>query len=408
MADRDIEQGLLSSSKLRQGLTRSELQELYESNDAALQSASAYDVLEALHEVPGEIQQYNVEPFHALFHFRGTILELIFMRADFWLLFVLHCVFVVWYYRIAHQDIYGYGPDRGHPTDTAIYWPKASASLVAVPGTLLAFLQVFYVNQSYRRYSDQYEHCCRIKRAVGQIIGMLRVQFYDNAFPYAQDVRLGLSKLITATHMVGYVGLPQSKEANTDLWALWFLQNEKVLEPGQVPIIRDLLSRPNGELALHECQQWFMHCVWAQVHKGHIPEKVAVIFMQILSGVRIDFAALHAYTAGPIPFAYFHLQNFILISYLLVYAYCFTFMTRMWTIPAYFITLVAQLGLRELGNNLSNPFGHDAVDLPILKFVYDMYLESKEGLKLSPEYEGEPEYMKPVRKAYRAEEDTGE
>jgi hypothetical protein len=61
----------------------------------------------------------------------------------------------------------------------------------------------------------------------------------------------------------------------------------------------------------------------------------------------------------PVPFAFFHLQNFILIIYLLLLAYTYTMLSRYWSILAMFLTCLSLLGLRELACALSDPFGND-------------------------------------------------
>eukprot|EP00270_Netrium_digitus_P003395 TRINITY_DN1389_c0_g2_i1.p1 TRINITY_DN1389_c0_g2~~TRINITY_DN1389_c0_g2_i1.p1 ORF type:complete len:455 (-),score=112.84 TRINITY_DN1389_c0_g2_i1:33-1370(-) len=352
-------------------VVREKIKELYA--DPKVKAMDAYERLHKLHQVPGEIKKYDAShPMRMLLKISGTMMMRVLHRADFWLLNIVHTGLVLLYYVVYNLKVNpeASGVDYSWPVENN--WPKATATLVDIPGVLLAFLLVFYIHVSYSRFFQQYLTCKRIDNALGEVCAMLRVHLPDEHFQSAKEVRLYLFKLLTAVHMLGYAGLRQIRDAGTDIWATHYLLDRKILTKEQISLLTPFL---NGQVAFRECMMWMLRGIWKHVEAGHLPRVVGSHFTWRIWEVRTLIAELYHLSDGPIPFSYFHLLNFIILCYVVLLAYVFIFAARFLTIPIYFITLLAMLGLRELGCCISNPFGDDDVDLPVFDFVHSFYEE---------------------------------
>jgi len=73
--------------------------------------------------------------------------------------------------------------------------------------------------------------------------------------------------------------------------------------------------------------------------------------------------------ALPIPFAYYHLMNLILVFNVMLLATFPALFRSYWTVLPFFVALLIYMGLREVSTALSDPFNQDSVDFPIPSFV---------------------------------------
>lgn len=60
----------------------------------------------------------------------------------------------------------------------------------------------------------------------------------------------------------------------------------------------------------------------------------------------------------------YHYISFINNTWLILIAYQYIFYSYYWGIISFFLNAVAFQGLRELSNNLAEPFGNDETDIP--------------------------------------------
>merc|ERR1719230_113639 len=66
----------------------------------------------------------------------------------------------------------------------------------------------------------------------------------------------------------------------------------------------------------------------------------------------------------PIPFQYFHLLNVMIIVNLLLWAYGMGLTDSVFAPVTYFFAALIFMGMMELANQLSDPFGTDGTDFP--------------------------------------------
>eukprot|EP00270_Netrium_digitus_P010328 TRINITY_DN3200_c0_g1_i1.p1 TRINITY_DN3200_c0_g1~~TRINITY_DN3200_c0_g1_i1.p1 ORF type:complete len:421 (+),score=84.13 TRINITY_DN3200_c0_g1_i1:73-1263(+) len=346
--------------------------------------------LRALHDVPNAILLYEAEhPLHSLLYFKGTAVKMVLLRLDFWALFLFHCFVAIFYFTYYEHDELEFGLDDGLPHEP--YWPKIPTCVVETIGGLVTFLLVFYVNQTFHRYAEQYMKCKETSGHLSEMLTLLRVHFGNHTFPDAWRVRHHLYKLLNAVFTLSFMALPEMYESGLDIWGWNYLLDNKLLTESQVQRLKSKY-KVGSEDCHEEVLSWFDRGVWAQATRDRLPPKVASFFTTKLTLVSEAISTFYDYTAAPIPFQYYHLLNFVIFTYLLMLAYCFAFMAKYLAIPGFFLILVALLGLRELGNCMSNPFGHDELDLPVFDFVHRFYRESTLLIDLDT-FACEPDFM---------------
>merc|ERR1711862_606533 len=78
----------------------------------------------------------------------------------------------------------------------------------------------------------------------------------------------------------------------------------------------------------------------------------------------------------PVPFQYFWLLNFMIFMVLLLWAYKLA-VSLEYTAPFLFLTMeLVLIGMLEMDILLSNPFGHDALDFEVAKWMYGSFKTS--------------------------------
>eukprot|EP00271_Cylindrocystis_brebissonii_P004086 TRINITY_DN154_c0_g2_i1.p1 TRINITY_DN154_c0_g2~~TRINITY_DN154_c0_g2_i1.p1 ORF type:complete len:438 (-),score=102.92 TRINITY_DN154_c0_g2_i1:641-1954(-) len=324
------------------------------------------------------------KPFETLMRFTGTGLDLVTRRLDFWLLLLLH-VSVTIAFSAMHGTPVGGVPDLPG-------WPKISIAYISVPSSIIIFTLTFYVNQMYARYQEQSGHAGGAGGTLGDLLMLLRVHMSDGAFREAKAVRYELVKFMNALHFLGFAGMEQNRcMFKTGSWCWYFLKKKKLLTPAQVEDLKPLINKDgtNGSLAYKEVVLWVTRGIWAQVANGNLDPKVGTLFQEKLGVLRSHVDSLYGFISGPIPFAYFHLLLFMVNVYLLLLSYAFIFLAPWWSIPGFVIIEFAIMGMRELGNAMSNPFGCDSMDIPVFDKAFSFLKQSEVIVELPIEYPGE-------------------
>eukprot|EP00271_Cylindrocystis_brebissonii_P015454 TRINITY_DN38353_c0_g1_i1.p1 TRINITY_DN38353_c0_g1~~TRINITY_DN38353_c0_g1_i1.p1 ORF type:complete len:417 (-),score=81.01 TRINITY_DN38353_c0_g1_i1:492-1742(-) len=360
-------------------------------NDPKLLGLSSFEKLLKLHSVPPPTIVYDAQaPLSNLIRISGSGVMLALVRGDFWVLLILHIILSVLYYRT------GEGVEDGTPE--APGWPKFNMHLIGIPGGLTTFVLVFYLNQSFGRYISQSTQCFGALGALGEYVQLLRVHFHDAAFPHASVVRHELFKLINALHCLAFTCHPQYADAGIKGWGWYYLLDNKLLTEGQVQKLKPFAYHGDGRLAFREIALWTNRGIWAQQSRGHLTVRMATLFTHKMWQIRDHLEELYTFPSGPVPFAYYHLINFIVLLYLTALSYAFVFIAPVWSIPGFFLILVGLLGIRELGNAMSNPIGEDSMDIPVFHFIHTFLKNSTALINRSPGYTGEIEELTPKTK----------
>lgn len=368
-------------------LSPEELITLYE--DPRFENVSGFDRLKELHPVAPPPIPYNPDsPLRNLIRLSGTTLELVFLRIDFWALLTFHVIVSCVYFGGGREAKGGLPLEPG--------WPKIDSGYVAIPGSLITFILVFYLNQTYSRFLSVSANINGIRELFGEFFVLLRVHLPDSHFADARFVRHYLCKLANALHILSYSSLPHNRDENINQWAWWYLQKSKLLNASQVNDLHSLESVTNGSLVYKELLLWLNRGVWAQESRGHVTKGVAGLFTTKLLEIRTFLDGLYSFASGPVPFAYYHLLNFVLLVYLFILAYVFTFVTPYWSIPVFGLILIGLLGIREVGNSMSNPLGSDKLDIAVFDVANKLLEESILLINRDSSFTGEIDFLTPL------------
>lgn len=190
------------------------------------------------------------KPLKTLFRFSGSGLNMALERVEFWVLFIFHSVISLLYFGLGNKAVGG-KPAYGWPDVSGFYkklWvvpcandnflqsPQINVSILVVPGSLITFVLVFYINQTYSRLITQSHRIYAIGGHLGELIQLLRIHLGDHTSPHARTARLLLGRMINALHFLTYSSLPQNKAAKSNEWTFWFLENNKLFTKQQVII----------------------------------------------------------------------------------------------------------------------------------------------------------------------------
>eukprot|EP00271_Cylindrocystis_brebissonii_P004087 TRINITY_DN154_c0_g3_i1.p1 TRINITY_DN154_c0_g3~~TRINITY_DN154_c0_g3_i1.p1 ORF type:complete len:437 (-),score=84.15 TRINITY_DN154_c0_g3_i1:866-2176(-) len=373
----DVREGYLA-------LSEEELQRKY----AEAANLDDIEVLKKFHYTAPPTAKYNAEqPFASLVRFSGTGIDMVCRRVDSWVLLGFH-IFVTCIFSLAHGTATGGIPDLWG-------WPKISIAYIAVPSSIIIFSLTFYVNQTYDRFLTQGGHVGGAAGSLADLVLLLRVHMPNDAFPKAFTVRNQLVKFLHAMQFLAFAGMSQGQETRSDVWCWHIVAKKELLSQEQIDRLKSLM-KINGSMAYKEVVLWVMRGVWAQVSNGYVDPKVAILFQQKVAVLRGHLDALFGSKNGPIPFAYYHLLLFMVNIYLLLLSYAFIFLAPWWSIPGFIIIEVAVIGMRELGNAMSNPFGTDCMDIPVYERAIDFLKQSDVVTHLPIEYPGEIPSLAPI------------
>eukprot|EP00245_Coleochaete_scutata_P014012 TRINITY_DN585_c0_g3_i1.p1 TRINITY_DN585_c0_g3~~TRINITY_DN585_c0_g3_i1.p1 ORF type:complete len:534 (+),score=94.99 TRINITY_DN585_c0_g3_i1:118-1719(+) len=338
----------------------------------SVRELDVFDRLKAVYKVPPGNKTYDTTtPYALLLKAEGNVLKLVVRRIDFWVLICVHIFLNAMYLKAGGTNKpVDLGPNQGPSQNTN--WPRVSTSMLGIPGMLLSFLLVFYNSQSFSRFMQQYWHTQRQLGAIAELVLLLRTYVPDTLFPEAKALRDEIWRLIHATHLLGFTGLPQQRAQDIDRWAWLFAHEKNLLTAAQIARLKPLLSVGAGNQPFKETMTWILQRVWELQRGKYISSQAAALFSEALWRLRGNIDVLYGFSFQPIPFAYFHLANSILIGYLAVLSYAFVFISPYYSVLGYILILFTFLGLRELSSVLADPFGNDDTDLPIFDYVNNM------------------------------------
>lgn len=185
-------------------------------------------------------------------------------------------------------------------------------TIVAVIGGLMSFLIVFYVQQSYQRYVEQYRLSISAGGSITKLCIMMR-----NQFPPVVHWRLW--RYLNAAHISSYTGLNDSYNENNFFVPL----NEKYQLLTRDEFLRlDQIGLDKGGSAccleiFGWCTELIFTCIKENTIIGDYRDMLTVLYE-----ARSGMGGLYSYTDQPMPFPYIHFVNVMLNIYLPFHAYC--------------------------------------------------------------------------------------
>jgi len=180
--------------------------------------------------------------------------------------------------------------------------------------------------------------------------------------------------------------------AAVDLFFMGVCGNKLSMKEWSEVVKKGLLTKPEAQLLLKYpgpevvpiLTTWVMICVsdalelpcfherknpeWAICRSqkiAHLHNRLDLIMAKFMASYRLISETM----AQPIPFAYWHLMNLVFSLNFLLLALILAAFKHWLTIVPYSMALLTFMGLREVSNQLADPFGDDIVDFPLAKYL---------------------------------------
>mmetsp|Transcript_15922 Transcript_15922/g.32322 ORF Transcript_15922/g.32322 Transcript_15922/m.32322 type:complete len:381 (+) Transcript_15922:90-1232(+) len=286
------------------------------------------------------------------FRLTNTVVPLVLSHLEFWAFFLLHLA-VCWAFRN------GYLEGANHPRSfLCLGWNEMKVIAAAT-----TFFEVFYTNQCFSRYNSLYD---------------LSRKMLGNLYDFAFEVRLHLRK---------------SSQSHVRLAARWFTAsvilffyetNSDVSDREWAELLRQGLLKPDEKAFLenfHKHQRSLVLLQWsAEVcrdgcNSAKVPANALKSLVDKLLKSRILEQAVVDTIELPMPFQYFHLLNMMVVVNLLLWAYGMGTSASLFAPVTFFFAALIFMGMLELAAALSDPFGDDEVDFPVVDWLNE-FLEN--------------------------------
>jgi len=307
------------------------------------------------------VASYCEEPFwKIIFHFKGTVLRVIIEDILFWLTIATYCSIRI-QYRFAPDVLVGLQ-----------YNEVLSDNLVYMAGFLLFFL-VFYVNQNHHRYFELHKDSMVLMGRVNDVATLVKA-----ILPMERARRI--NRYMNAAHVAMYTGLSSTYEKDNffdPLEARFALLTDEEL----YRIVEEIDVDNSGPKAAFEIITWIMCDIRDAQINSFIDTNEAMQLREQLLEFRSTIAKIFVTTTLPIPFFYVHFLSLLTAIFLPLFAVVIaydtgpiepeynTLMLEIVSGLVVFLQALFVIGLRILGQQLSDPYGGDLIDLQIARYV---------------------------------------
>ena len=244
----------------------------------------------------------------------------------------------------------------------------ASNNLTVVGGFLTFFL-VFYVNQNHKRYFGLYNESMKCK---GRIFDVATLAVAN----LPPEMAHRLVRYMNAAHAAGYVGLSTTypagsyfKHVNEELCLLTEKELARMHE----------IDLNKGGSCNRELIAWCMMDIHQAKKKGLLDKELANTMRDQVLQLRAAIGQLYNAADLPIPFFYVHFICLLTALYLPLYAVSAAYHAGTGTDVYWSADVVSGLvvvlqsifviGLRILGQKMSDPYGDDLIDLSVIHYV---------------------------------------
>ena len=249
-------------------------------------------------------------------------------------------------------------------------YENLSANLVYVGGFLLFFL-VFYVNQNHHRYFLLHQESMCLMGRVNDVATLVKA-----ILPMERARRI--NRFMNAAHVAMYTGLSSTYEKDNffdPLEARFALLTDEEL----YRVVEEIDVDNSGPKAAFEIIAWIMSDIRdAQINSFIDTNEAAQLREQLLC-FRSTIAKIFVTTTLPIPFFYVHFLSLLTAVFLPLFAVVVAFETgevnngtmiaEFFSFLVVFLQALFVIGLRILGQQLSDPYGGDLIDLQIARYV---------------------------------------
>jgi len=309
-----------------------------------------------------KVASFCEEPFwKIIFHFKGTVLKVIFDDILFWLTLATF---------VSIRIRFRYDPTSDDLNE--VNYENLSDNLVYVGGFLTFFL-VFYVDQNHHRYFQLHHDSMALMGAVEDMATLAKA-----VLPMERARRM--IRLMNAAHVATYTGLSSNYSRGNlfdPLEARFALLTDEELHR----IASEIDIENSGSKASFEMITWIMCDIRDAQINSFIDTNEAAQMRELLLNFRSTIAKVFVTTTLPIPFFYVHFLSMLTAVYLPLFAVVVAFESgdggegsnilvgEIVSCLVVFLQSLFVIGLRILGQQLSDPYGGDLIDLQIARYV---------------------------------------
>lgn len=305
------------------------------------------------------VASYCEQPFwKIIFHFQGTVLRVIIEDILFWLTLASYvsCRITI----------------RMNPgTDDAEDFKNLSGNLSYVGGFLLFFL-VFYVNQNHHRYFQLHNDSMILMGRVNDVATLVKA-----ILPMERARRI--NRYMNAAHIAMYTGLSETYEKENFFDPLEqrfaLLTDEELFR-----VVDEIDVDKSGAKAAYEIITWIMCDIRDAQLNNFIDTNEAMQLREQLLDFRSTISKIFVTTTLPIPFFYVHFLSMLTAVYLPLFAIIVAYETgaddtntvsiaEAISLLVIILQALFVIGLRILGQQLSDPYGGDLIDLQVARYV---------------------------------------
>jgi len=314
------------------------------------------------------------EPFwKMLLHWDGTVFRQITRDALFYITIGLYVGIRV---HARQESLPSYVDDLGN-------------GQIALLGSFLTFFLVFWVNQNHKRYFGLYEQSMKCKGRIFDVATLAASRMNADPTQMPKEVAYRLVRYMNAAHAAGYVGLSQVypsdsyfAKVNASCRLLTDVELERM----------NAINLDKGGSCNRELLTW---CT-SEIDKLKIRcprldnEFVNLLHTQVLA-LRAAIGQLYNAADLPVPFFYVHFISVLTVLYLPLFAVSTGYKAGTgnevhWTadVIAGLVVVLQSLfviGLRVVGQKMSDPYGDDLVDLSVVHFVDFTWTQSQRVLE---------------------------
>lgn len=246
----------------------------------------------------------------------------------------------------------------------------------SILGAFLSFFLVLFVNQTNDRFFDMYGFAKAVPGEVQNVAGIVSTKL-----PKEQASRI--IRQMNAAHVIAYVGLggPYTKSGFFDP-----LNKEyQLLTPKELKYIESM-DMESGSAAFKELVTWLQRDVYQARKEGIIDSFEEAQLHAYILKFRGSMDAIYDFTDQPVHFFYLHFVCLLSALYLPLFAFDNAYAAG-WGDISYSIELLYGLivfiqgifvvGLRILGQKMTDPFGDDLEDLSVITYVESTLINTR-------------------------------
>jgi len=318
-------------------------------------------------ENPGFAYEPSAGYLATTFRLQHTAIQLVLGRFAFWMFIGGHIAI-----KVAYRLGYIQNTQDVSTQNVAIDW-----NALKVVTAMTTFFEVFYSNESYKRYLRLYD---RTREMLGTGYEFTLMTSLNIGRTSMKHVHLA-NRYYVANTLVFFFDLSGSHVITDRQWSE--LHRLRILTKEERAILQPLCSRDRILTLMHWCGD-----VTSQGHalaseKNKVPPNLRASLLSTLFKCRSAQQELTDVVSLPVPFAYFHLLNLMIVVNLSLLAFTMGATESLLSTGVYVCTTLIFMGMMELASELSDPFGTDEVDFPVGAWLTDWYASTVHMLNQS-------------------------